>query len=116
MVARGRKKTLAWTTEAEEAFEDLKERLFGKLGLFLVDPDKGFVLRTDTSDYAVGVVLEQVRLRWNTCPGGPLKSSLAGRPTSEVDCEGEGHLCHCLPPLEMVGPHRTATRGGMHRS
>ena len=38
-----------------------KERLLGQLGLFLVDPDKGFVLRTDASDYAVGAVLEQVR-------------------------------------------------------
>ena len=33
----------------------------GQLGLFLVDPNKGFVLRTDASDYAVGAVLEQVR-------------------------------------------------------
>ena len=30
------------------------------VGLHLVDPDQGFVLRTDASDYAVGVVLEQV--------------------------------------------------------
>ena len=52
---------MAWTTEAEEAFDKLKERLWGQLGLFLVDPDKGFVLRTDASDYAVAEVLEQVR-------------------------------------------------------
>ena len=58
---KGSKKKLAWTTEAEEAFDKLKERLLGQLGLFLVDPDKGFVLRTDASDYAVGAVLEQVR-------------------------------------------------------
>ena len=32
----------------------------GQLGLFLVDPDKGFVLRTDASDYAVGAVREQI--------------------------------------------------------
>ena len=58
---KGSKKKLAWTPEAEDAFNCLKERLLGQLGLFLVDPDKGFVLRTDASDYAVGAVLEQVR-------------------------------------------------------
>ena len=57
---KGRKKKLVWTPEAEYAFSRLKERLLGQLGLFLVDPDKGFVLRTDASDYAVGAVLEQV--------------------------------------------------------
>ena len=44
---KGCKKKLAWTAEAEDAFNRLKERLLGRLGLFLVDPDKGFVLRTD---------------------------------------------------------------------
>ena len=58
---KGSKKKLAWTPEAEDAFSRLKERLLGQLRLFLVDPDKGFVLRTDPSDYAVGAVLEQVR-------------------------------------------------------
>ena len=57
---KGSKKKLAWTPEAEDAFSCLKERLLGQLGLFLVDPDKGFVLRTDASDYAVGAVLEHV--------------------------------------------------------
>ena len=58
---KGSKKKLAWTPEAEDAFSRLKEQLLGQLGLFLVDPDKGLVLRTDASDYAVGAVLEQVR-------------------------------------------------------
>ena len=58
---KGSKKKLAWTPEAEDAFSRLKERLLGQLGLFFVDPDKGFVLRTDASDYAVGAVLEQIR-------------------------------------------------------
>ena len=55
------KKKVAWTPEVEDAFSRLKARLLGQLGLFLVDPDKGFVLRTDASDYAVGAVLEQIR-------------------------------------------------------
>ena len=58
---KGSKKKLAWTTEAEEAFDKLKERLLGQLGLFLVDPDRGVMLRTDASDYALGAVLEQIR-------------------------------------------------------
>ena len=58
---KGSKKKLAWTPETEDAFSRLKGRLLGQLGLFLVDPDKGFVLRTDASDYAGGVVLEQIR-------------------------------------------------------
>ena len=58
---KGSKKKLVWTPEAEDAFSRLKERLLGQLGLFLVDPNNGFVLRTDASDYAVGAVLEQVQ-------------------------------------------------------
>ena len=57
---KGSKKNLPWTTEAKEVFDNLKEQLLGQLGFFLLDPDKGFVLRTDASDYAVGAVLEQV--------------------------------------------------------
>ena len=38
----------------------MKQALLSAVGLHLVDPDRGFVLRTDASDYAVGAVLEQV--------------------------------------------------------
>ena len=58
---KGSRKKVAWTTEAEEAFDTLKRTLLRKLKLFLTNPDKGFVLCTDASDYAVGAVLEQVR-------------------------------------------------------
>ena len=44
------KKKFVWTLEAEDAFSRLKERLLGQVGLFLGDPDRGFVLRTDASD------------------------------------------------------------------
>ena len=58
---KGSKKKLTWTTEAQEAFETLNRTLMGKLRLFLISPDKGFVLVIDASDYAVGAVLGQVR-------------------------------------------------------
>ena len=38
----------------------MKQALLSAVGLHFVDPDRGFVLRTDASDYAVGAVLEQV--------------------------------------------------------
>ena len=58
---KGRDKKLACTTEAQEALETLKRTVLGKLGFFLINPDKGFVLRSDASHYAVGAVLKQVR-------------------------------------------------------
>ena len=38
----------------------MKQALLATVGLHLVDPDRGFVLRTDASDYADSAVLEQV--------------------------------------------------------
>ena len=50
-----------WTTEAEEASETLNKTLLGRLGLFIINANKGFVLRSDASVYAVGAVLEQIQ-------------------------------------------------------
>ena len=58
---KGSNKILAWTTEAEEPLDKLKESLLDQLVLFFVDPDKEFVLRTHASDYALRAVLEHVR-------------------------------------------------------
>ena len=54
---KGSKKALGWNAESDRAFEGMKQALLSAFGLQLVDPDRGFVLRTD---YAVGAVLEQV--------------------------------------------------------
>ena len=105
------KKKLAWTTEAEDAFSRLKERLLGQLGLFLVDANKGFVLRTDASDYAVGAVLEQVR---DDGSRGVLEPDSGRGPTSNLDPEGEGDVRHCLCAQEVVWPHRITTGGGLY--
>ena len=79
---KGSKNKLAWTPEAEDAFSRLRERLLGQLGLFLVDPDKGFVLRTDASDYAVGAVLEQIRTTGHTYPW---RSGVGSWPRANVE-------------------------------
>ena len=75
---KGSKKKVAWTTEAEEAFDKLKERPLGQLGLFLVDPEKGFVLLTDAPDSAVGAVFEEVRCDGTHVPVAFLSRLLAG--------------------------------------
>ena len=57
---KGSKKALVWNEESDRAFEGMKQALLSAVGLHLVDPNRGFVLRTEASDYAVGAVLEQV--------------------------------------------------------
>ena len=57
---KGSKKAQVWNAESDRAFAGMKQALLSVVGLHLVDPDRGFVLRTDVSDYAVGAVLEQV--------------------------------------------------------
>ena len=43
----------------KQAFEALKGVLLGKLALQVIHPAWPFVLRTDASGFAIGVVLEQ---------------------------------------------------------
>ena len=81
---KGSKKALVWTEESDRAFEGMKQALLSAVGLHLVDPDRGFVLRTDASDYAIGAVLEQVLDDGGTCRG-LLEPSPGGRPETDVD-------------------------------
>ena len=111
---KGSKKKLAWTPEAEDAFSRLKERLLGQLGLFLVDPDKGFVLRTDASDYAVGAVLEQIRDDRSHVPVAFWSRILAeGQRRTWTAREKETYAIVCALK-KVVGPHRIATGGGLY--
>ena len=57
---KGSKKALVWNAESYRAFEGMKQVLLSAVDLQVVDPDRGFILLTDASDYAVGAVLEQV--------------------------------------------------------
>ena len=110
---KGSKKKLAWTPEDEDAFRRLKERLLGQLGLFLVDPDKGFVLRTDASDYAVAAVLEQVRDDGSHVPVA-FWSRILAKGQRRTWTAKEGDVRHCLCAQEVVWPHRITTGGGLH--
>ncbi len=52
---------MAWDDESKAAFEALKKALKEGLQVFQLEPDQPFVLRTDASDFVIGVVLEQER-------------------------------------------------------
>ena len=82
---KGSKKALVWTEESDRAFEGMKQALLSAVGLHLVDPDRGFVLRTDASDYAIGAVLEQVLDDGRARASGLLEPSPGGRPETDVD-------------------------------
>ena len=55
----GSKLRLHWTDEANSCFNAMKDKLCARLSLHLIDPDRDFVIHTDSSGYAVGAVLEQ---------------------------------------------------------
>ena len=48
-----------WTTDCDTAFKQLKHAIVYALVLAMPDFDDSFVVKTDTSDIAVGVVLMQ---------------------------------------------------------
>ena len=56
---KGSKLKLVWEQNEIQAFESVKKALLAELSLQIVDPNKPFILRVDSSGYAVGAVLEQ---------------------------------------------------------
>jgi hypothetical protein len=54
----GREKFM-WGKEKQQAFDDLKHRLYSALVLSLPNLQQPFKIETDASDYVVGVVLTQ---------------------------------------------------------
>jgi hypothetical protein len=57
---KGSTKLVVWTKEDVQYFEALKKAPTADLEVFRVDPDKPFIMHTDASDFAIGVVFEQV--------------------------------------------------------
>ncbi len=58
---KGSLKAVAWFDASRLAFKNLKIALKEGLEVFHIEPDHPFFLRTDTSDCALGAVLEQQR-------------------------------------------------------
>ena len=103
---KGSKKALVWNEESDCAFDGMKQALLSAVGLHLVDPDRGFVLRTDASNYAVGAVLEQVLDDGRHVPVAFW---------SRVDALRKGGVCHCHGSQEMGWVHSPPSRQRLHR-
>jgi transposase InsO family protein len=58
-LTKGDGKEWAWTTEAEEAFVELKNRFTTAPTLAFFDPTKPSIVETDASDFALGAILSQ---------------------------------------------------------
>ena len=65
---KGSKKALVWNEEADPAFEGMKKALLSAVGLHVLDPDRGFVVPTDASDYAIGTYWSKCLTMVGTCP------------------------------------------------
>ena len=106
---KGSKKALVWNEESRRASEGMKQALLSAVGLHLVDPDQGFILRTDASDYAVGAVLQQVLHDGRHVPVAFWSRVL-------VDAPGKGGVCHRHGSQEMCWVHSPPSRHRLHRS
>jgi len=56
------KSEYVWTSRNADQFKDLKEALISSPVLATLDPDTHFILRTDTSDTAIGGILAQKQM------------------------------------------------------
>ena len=111
---KGSKKALVWNAESYRAPEGLKQALLSAVGLDLVDPDRGFVLRTDAPNYAIGAVLEQVLDDGRHMPVAFWSRVLAEgqRRTWET---GEKEAYTIVMAVRKVGRvHSAASRHGLH--
>ena len=64
-------KRITWTPGMREAFDTLKRKLLDNVVVKIVDTSRGLTIRTDSSGWAVGGVLEQEP------PGGGLPRPIA---------------------------------------
>ena len=112
---KGSKKALVWNDESDRAFEGMKQALLSAVGVHLVDPDRGFVLRTDASDYAVGAVLEQVLDDGRHVPVAFWSRVLAEGQRRTWTPRGKGGVCHRHGSQEMGWVHSPPSRHRLHR-
>ena len=101
---KGSTKALVWNEESDHAFEGIKLALLSAVVLHLVDADRGFVMRTDTFNYAIGAVLEQAFDDGRHVPVAVWIRVLA-----------EGQRLTCTPRETVGRVHSPASRQGLHR-
>ena len=110
---KGSKMKLAWTPEAEDAFDRLKERLLGQLGFFPWTPTRDLCCAQTTRTMLLGQLLIRSgttgrMFLWCFGDGSWLRASAERGPLRR------GDICHRVCAQEVVGPHRTAAGCGVY--
>ena len=82
---------LPWNTEAQEAFDKVKNCLVQASALQAPDSRKEFILATDASDYAVGACLAQQDLEGKERPIAFLSKKLSPAQTRWATIEKEAY-------------------------
>jgi hypothetical protein len=89
----GGKENFLWGLSQQQVFDDLKKCLFSTLVLSLLDLKQPFEIKTDSSDYVVGIVLTQ-QGHPEACHGETLSDVVHKYPT--YDKEMYSILQSCL--------------------
>ena len=111
---KGSKKKLAWTPEAEDAFQPPEEATPGAAGAILGGPGQGIRATDGRRGLCCRGSPRADPGRHVTRTRGVLESDPGRGPTPHVDREGEGDVRHCLCAQEVVWAHRIATGGGLY--
>lgn len=92
---------LPWDTQAQEAFDQVKDCLVQASALQAPDPGKEFILATDASDYAIGACLAQQDNEGKECPIAFLSKKLSPAQTRWATIEKEAYaIIWALSKLE----------------
>lgn len=92
---------LPWNTEAQEAFDQVKDCVVQASALQAPDPGKEFILATDASDYAIGACLAQQDNEGKECPIAFLSKKLSPAQTRWATIEKEAYaIIWALAKLE----------------
>ena len=94
---KGSQKAVLWNDESDHAFEEMKQALLSAVGLHLVIPDRGFVLRTDALATPLARCWSKCWMMGDLCPWP------SGAESGQKAGGGRGHpVIRMCPPSSLT--------------